>query len=74
MGAFEYYTEQLALFPTTVEETAAPSVITENRGKQRAKAKESSSSELLVLMKEMREEMRIRDEQLKEEMRWRDEN
>ena len=74
MGAFGDYTKQLALFPTTVEDTATPPIITENRGKQRAKAKEISSSEMLVLMKEMREEMRIRDEQLKEEMRWRDKN
>ena len=35
-------------------------------------SKESSSSELLVLMKEMREEMSRRDEQLMEELRWRD--
>ena len=54
------------LFPTTAEETAAPLVRTE--------AEESCSSELLVLMKEMREEMKIRDEQLREELRWRDEN
>ena len=47
---------------------------TENRGKQRAEVEESNSFELLVLIKEMREEMKIRDKQLREEMRWRDEN
>ena len=35
---FEDYTEQPVLFPTTVEETVAPLVRTENRGKQRAEA------------------------------------
>ena len=57
------------IFPTTVEETSAPPIRTENMGKQRAEAEESSSFELLVLMREMKEEMRIRDEQLKEELR-----
>ena len=70
MGVFEDYTEQPVLFPTTTEEKAALLVRTENRGKQRVEAEESSSFELLVLMKEMR----IRDEQLREELRWRDEN
>ena len=73
-GVFEYYTEQSVLFPTTTEEIAAPPIKTENKGKKRAEAEDSSSFELLVLMKEMREEMRIRDEQLREELRWRDEN
>ena len=54
MGGFKDYTEKPVLFPTTAEEITAPPIITKNRGKQRAEAKESSSSELLVLMKEMR--------------------
>ena len=62
------------LFPTTVEETSAPPIKTKNKGKQRAEAEESNNFELLILMKKMREEMRIRDEQLREELRWRDEN
>ena len=62
------------LFPTTIEDTVAPPVIIENKGKQRAKSVGSINSKLLVLMKEMREEMRIRDERLKEELRWRDSN
>ena len=44
----------------------------EERRKQRAKTKENSTSELLLLLKEMREEMRGRDELFKEELRWRD--
>ena len=32
-GIFEDYTEQLVLFPTTIEETTTPLVRTENRGK-----------------------------------------
>ena len=74
MGVFEDYIEQPVLFPTTVEETVAPPVRTENRGKQRVEAEESNSSELLVLMKEMSEEIRIRDEQLREELKWSDNN
>ena len=37
-GIFEDYTEQPMLFATTIEETIAPPIITENRGKQRAEA------------------------------------
>ena len=54
--------------------TIALPVRTENRGKQRAEAEESSRFELLVLIKEKKEEMRIRVEHLREELRWRDEN
>ena len=74
MGNFEDYIKQPVLFPAIVEEITTPLVRTKNRGKERAEAKESSSSELLVLMKEMREEMRIKDEQLREELRLRDNN
>ena len=42
------------LFLTTVEETISPTIRTENRGKKRAEVEESSSSEMLVLMKGMR--------------------
>ena len=68
MGVFNDYIEKPVLSPDAEETT------TKNRGKQRAEAEESSSFELLVLMKEMRKEMRRRDEQLKEELRWRDDN
>ena len=51
MGNFEDYTKQPVLFPTIVEETAPPPVRTKNRGKQRAKAEESGSFELLVFYK-----------------------
>ena len=43
MGVFEDYTEKPVLFPTIVEETAAPLVRTENKGKQGVEAEESSS-------------------------------
>ena len=62
------------LFPTTTEETSALPIKTENKGKQRAEAEESSSSELLVLIKEVMEEMTRSDEQLWEELRWREDN
>ena len=54
MGNFEDYTEKLVLFSTTAEETTTPHVRTKNRGKPRVEDEESSSSELLVLMIEMR--------------------
>ena len=53
-GVFKDYTEQLVLFPATVEEITAPPIRTENRGKQRAKVEENSSSKLLFLMKYVR--------------------
>ena len=62
------------LFPTIAEETTTPLVRTKNRGKQRAEDEETNISELLVLMTELREEMRRRGEQLRDELRWRDEN
>ena len=54
------------------EETTSPPHKTENRGKRRATSEEISNLELLILLKEMRDEMKGRDEQLKEEHRWRD--
>ena len=44
----------------------------DERGKQRAENDESSHSELLTLMREMKNKMKERDEQLREELRWRD--
>ena len=74
MGVFEDYTEQPVLSLTIVEETTAPLVITKTRGKRRAEVQESSNSELLSLLTEMKKEMRRRDEQLRDELRWRDDN
>ena len=73
-GKFKDYTEKLVLFSTTEEETIASPVRTENRGKQRAKAEERNSSERLVLMTEMRDEKRRRDEYIREDLRWIDDN
>ena len=46
----------------TAKETISPPLRIENKGKQRAGAKESSNSKLLSLLKEIREEMKGRDE------------
>ena len=50
------------LSPAEDDTVAAVPIKVENRGKQRDEAKESSNSDLLELMKEIREEMRGRDE------------
>ena len=71
MGGFEAHSEQPMLYPTT-EEVAPTQIRAENRGKQITEAEKSNNSELLKLIKEMRDEMRGRDEQLWEELRWRD--
>ena len=42
--------------------------------KKRATTKESSNSELLAMLKEMKEEMKERDEHIRGELRWRDEH
>ena len=69
---FEDYTEQPTLSPTTIEETKTPPIRTESRRKRIATSEESSNRELLILLKEMRDEMRGKDEQLREDLRWRE--
>ena len=54
------------------KETTSPPLRIESRGMRRATTEESSNHELLILLKEMSDEMRGRDEQLKDEIRWRD--
>ena len=71
-GGFEDYTGQLVLSPTTIEEIAAPPIITKSRRNRKATCEERSNHELLILLKYMRDEMRGRDEQLKEGLRWRE--
>ena len=71
MGVFDAYSKKSVLSPTN-EEAASAQRRVKNRGKQRAEAAESDNFELLVLMKEIREEMRGKYEQLREELRWRD--
>ena len=56
----------------TVEEVAPAHIRAETRGKQRAEEEKIITSKLLILIKELRDEMRGRDEQLKKELRWRD--
>ena len=68
---FEDYTEQPVLSPT-IEEAALAPIRAEEKGKRRVEAKENYNTEMLSLLKEMREELKQRDEQLKEELRWRD--
>ena len=52
----------------TIDQGALAQTGVEEKEKQRAAIEESNTSELLVLLKEMKE----RDEQLKEKLRWRD--
>ena len=59
------------LSPTIDKATPAPARAKE-RGKRRAEVEERSTNELLSLLKEMKNEIRGRDEKLKEELRWRD--
>ena len=70
-GLFEAHLEQPLLSPTTEEATPAQRR-GEIRGKERAEEQENNIFELLTLIKEIRDEMRGRDEQLREELRWRD--
>ena len=44
----------------TIDQGESAQIRVEERGKQRAETKESSNSELLALLKEMKEEMRER--------------
>ena len=57
--------------PTADQGTSAPTRA-KGRGQQRAKIEESSTSELLSLLKEMKSEMKEGDEQIRKELRWRD--
>ena len=67
-GGVEAHYEQPVLSPTTVEEAAPAPVRAEERGKGRATSEKSINSELLPLMKEMKE----RDGEIREEIRWRE--
>ena len=42
------------------------------KGKRRATTKDSNTSELLAMLKEMKEELKERDEKIREELRLRD--
>ena len=71
MGGFEAYSKQPMLFPIADQATPTPTRAKE-RGKQRDENEASSHSEMLTLLKEMKEKMRERDEQVREKLRWRD--
>ena len=43
-----------------------------SKGKMRATTEESSNSELLAMLKDIKEELKERDEKIREELRWRD--
>ena len=43
-----------------------------SKGKNRATTEDSNNFELLAILKEMKEELKERDEKIKEELRWRD--
>ena len=57
--------------PTT-EDAALAQIISEKRGKQRDEVEESSNSELLILLKEMKAEIREIYEKTREELWWKD--
>ena len=65
IGGYEAYSKQLVLSPT-LEEVALAQLRDEARGKQIAEAEESSNSELLNLIRNMKDEMRGKDEQIME--------
>ena len=71
MGGLDYL-EQLVLSPS-VEETL-PAHNRAERGKRGVEEKEGCTFELFSLLREMRREIKRRDEQFKEELRWRYEN
>ena len=68
---FEAHSKQPMLSLATEEATLAH-IITENRGKQRAKVEEKINYELLILLKEMKAKIKEKDEQTREELIWRD--
>ena len=43
-----------------------------SKGKRRATTEDSSNFELLAMLKDMKEELKERDEKIREELRWRD--
>ena len=59
------------LSPTTDQATPTPARV-EERGKQMTETEANNNSELLTLLKEMKEERRERDGQVREELKWRD--
>ena len=59
-GGFEDPSEQPMLSP--IEEKTSPPLRTKSKGKRRATSEESSNHELLILLKEIRDEIRGRDE------------
>ena len=70
-GDFEAYSEHPMLSRTINQGTLALTRA-EEIGKQKTATEESSTSELLSLLKEMKEEMMEMDEQMREKLRWRD--
>ena len=70
-GGFEAYSKQPMLSLAADHGTSTPNRVKEIR-KQMVETEESSTSKLLLLLKDMREEMRGKDEQLREELKWRD--
>ena len=68
-GCYEAYSEQLVLTPTTDQRVPAQTGV-EERGKHRVAMEESSNSNLLVVLKEMKEQMRERDKKMRGELRW----
>ena len=67
-GGYEVFLEQQVLSPTA-EEATSTQARAEEKGKRRTTSEESSTSKLLILIQEIRDEMRSRDEQLREELR-----
>ena len=59
------------LSPTTDEATKAP-IRGEERRKRKVEVEERNTAKLLFVLKEMKDEMRERDEHLREVLRWRD--
>ena len=57
--------------PTTDQATPIPARV-EERGKQITETEANSNSELLTLLKEIKEERRERDGQVRGELKWRD--
>ena len=60
------------MLTSTADQGALAQTGAEKRGKKKIVIDESNISELLALLKEMKEEMREIDEQIREELRWRD--
>ena len=67
-GRYEDYLEQPVLF-LTADEVTQVQARAEEKWKIGATSEENSTSELLILMQEIRDEMRGKDEQLREEVK-----